>query len=120
MNNKKLGTMFEREMCGLLAKDGWWVHFISPKENGSQPFDVIAVRNSVAIAIDCKTCASKIFSFDRLEDNQIMAFEKWLACGNPMPIIAVKYKDRVITLTYQEVKEKKLVNLEECQVWKYL
>ena len=39
MNNKKLGTEFEREAVTLLSQKGYWVHFITPDSRGSQPFD---------------------------------------------------------------------------------
>lgn len=112
MNNKKIGTAFEKRVCQMLASDGWWVHFIEPKQNGAQPFDIIAVKAGGAIAIDCKTCASKYFGFDRLEDNQVMAFEKWLACGNAMPLVYIEHDGRVFVIRYQYIKEKNRINLE--------
>ena len=45
MNNKDIGNQFEREICEILAKNGWWVHFISPNKSGAQPVDIIAVRD---------------------------------------------------------------------------
>lgn len=113
MNNKKLGTEFENEMCKLLSEKGWWVHFIEPKPNGAQPFDIIAVKYGRAIAIDCKTSSTKRFDIKRLEDNQICAFEKWIACGNEMPIVAIKYNGEVYTVQYEYLKHKKVVDLEE-------
>lgn len=111
MNNKRLGTEFEKQVCAMLAEDGWWVHFIEPKQNGSQPFDIVAVRNGRAIAIDCKTCASDRFNINRLEDNQLYAFDKWLACGNEMPIIVVKHESGVYMIPYDYIKHYKSVKL---------
>ena len=119
MNNKKLGTDFEKRMCDLLSKDGWWVHFIEPKMNGSQPFDIIAVRYGRAIAIDCKTSSSNRFSIKRLEDNQIYAFEKWISCGNEMPMIAIEYNEEVYLVEYSYLKEEQTVNLEDMGWAKY-
>lgn len=113
MNNKKLGTEFEKAMVGYLAKQGYWVHFISPDNRGSQPFDIIAVKNGLALALDCKTCKDKIFRISRLEENQIFAFDKWLACGNANPFIAVEHNDKIIMIDYCELKKKGKINLEE-------
>lgn len=113
MNNKKLGTAFERKMVEQLSSQGYWVHFISPDNRGSQPFDIIAVKNGLAVAIDCKTCKDKVFRFGRLEENQIFAFEKWLACGNANPFIAVEHDDRIIMIDYIELKEKGKIDLEK-------
>ena len=112
MNNKKLGTDFEREFVQMLANRGYWVHFINADRTGSQPFDVIAVKNGKAYAFDCKTCSTKRFSIDRLEDNQILAFEKWIACGNTQPMIAIKYKNTVRIAYYAALKAEKAVNIE--------
>lgn len=112
MNNKKIGTAFEQEVCCLLAKSGWWVHFIAPDARGAQPFDIIAVKGGKAIAIDCKTCVAKWFNISRLEDNQIMAFEKWISCGNEDPIIAVKHNEQIFWIKYSELKKGGKINLE--------
>lgn len=113
MNNKKLGTAWENEFCNILAKKGYWVHFISPNMAGAQPFDVIAVKGGIAYAYDCKTSAKHIFSIDRLEDNQVMAFEKWLKCGNTMPLIAIKYQNKMFLVPYGYLKASKRVDLDK-------
>lgn len=104
MNNKAWGTQWEQEFCNLLAAQGFWVHFISPAPDGSQPFDVIAVKAGEAYAYDCKTCAANWFSIDRLEDNQVMAFEKWLRCGNRMPEVAILHNDKIYLVSYAHLK----------------
>ena len=114
MNNKKHGTAFEKFIVRKLSEEGSWVHFLSPDERGAQPFDIIAVKDGMACAIECKTQDSKNkwFPISRLEDNQIMAFEKWMACGNPEPIICVEYKDGVKIVPYNKLKEERKVNLD--------
>ena len=114
MNNILLGNAFEAEMCKELADAGYWVHFINPDKRGAQPFDIIAVKSDMPIAIDCKTSARRIFSFDRLEDNQKLAFDKWQRiCANHHAIIAVKYKDSILWVPYLALKEKGKIDLEK-------
>jgi Holliday junction resolvase len=115
--NKKLGTEFEREFVKLLNSDGFWVHFIEPKRDGSQPFDIIAVKDGVAFAIDCKTCVKKTFNIDRLESNQVLAFNKWLRCGNSMPLIAVKHQGQIYMIPYLLLKKEKSLRINECEVF---
>lgn len=115
MNNKRLGNQFERELVGLLAAKGWWVHFLSPNAAGAQPFDVIAVKNEQAIAIDCKTSASHIFPISRLEENQISAFERWVDCGNNDPIIAIKYNSNIYFIGYSKLKQEKKIDINNCE-----
>ena len=117
MNNKRLGTAFEREMCERLAQAGYWVHFIVPDARGAQPFDIIAVKVGKAFAIDCKTCVADSFSISRLEENQKFAFNKWIACGNEEPIIAVKHKDHIFVIRYTELCDKKTIKLKEEYLW---
>ena len=114
MNNKKIGTEFEQEFCGLLARSGYWVHFINPDRTGSQPFDIIAVKDGKAYAFDCKTCEAETFSISRLEDNQIMAFNKWwIKCGNTDPIIAIKHKGDVYYLWYSDLRVLESVKIKD-------
>lgn len=117
MNNKKLGTDFEREVVRLLAKEGWWVHFISPDASGAQPFDIIAVQNGRAIAIDCKTSVTNNFPISRLEENQIFAFDKWGACGNGTPYVFVKYGNDIYAVPYEVLRENGRVHLNEHKEW---
>lgn len=113
-SNKRLGTEFEREMCGKLRADGWWVHFIAPDIRGAQPFDIIAARYGVAIAADCKTSVTHIFRMARIEDNQQFAFGRWMQCGNIQPMLFVKYRNSVRLVPYNTLKEAGKVDLREC------
>ena len=113
MNNKKLGTAFEREVCEILAAEGYWVHFITPDARGAQPFDIIAVKDGRAVAIDCKTCVASRFGISRLEDNQICAFERWMACGNGMPVVWVKHDGKIYRIPYGLIKAEKSIKLRE-------
>jgi len=118
MNNKSIGTEFENEMCEIVAKEGYWVHFIVPDARGAQPFDLIAVKDGNALAIDCKTCVAKTFNISRLEDNQILAFDRWLACGNKMPFVAVKHSEFIYLIEYSKLKSQKSIKLKEVRPWK--
>lgn len=117
MNNKRIGMEFENEMLEKLSQKGWWVHFINPDNSGAQPFDLIAVKNETAIAADCKTCKSKTFSISRLEYNQVMAFNKWLACGNECPIIFVKHNDEVYLIPFTDLISKGKVRISDFPSW---
>lgn len=112
-DNKALGTSFEKEFCAVLAEKGFWVHFCTPAPNGSQPCDVIAVKDGNAYLIDCKTCKDKRFRFSRLEDNQVYAFRKWGRCGNLNRYVAVKHEDNIYLIPFEIVEEKQTVELKD-------
>ena len=51
--NKTMGNHFEEELCELLAEQGFWAHNLAQNQVG-QPADVLAVRDNIAVLIDCK------------------------------------------------------------------
>lgn len=113
MNNKKIGTKFERYFCSYLSVNGWWVHFISPDRRGAQPFDIVAVRNDVPVAIDCKTCFDKIFRLDRLEDNQKTAFSHWISKGNSRAYIIILHQSSVYAIRFERIFREKKIDLSK-------
>lgn len=114
-NNKQIGAKFEQEFVEILAKKGFWAHFLAPSPTGAQPFDVIAMIDGSALCFDCKTSVKPIFSLSRLEDNQILAFEKWLKCGGQEPMIAVKYDNKVYLVSYTQLKLEGSVDLRKLE-----
>lgn len=115
MNNKKLGTEFEREVVTLLSQEGYWVHFITPDARGSQPFDIIASKDNIPIVGDCKTSKSKWFAVTRFEENQLMAFEQWFEKGNKYAFVFIKYNEKVYQIPFRMIAGLKKINLEECE-----
>lgn len=113
MNNKRLGTAFEREAVKRLSSKGYWVHFITPDNSGKQPFDIIASKDDKPFVADCKTSATKYFNFSRLEENQVMAFDLWLARGNNGAFVLIKYADGIYKIPYRMLKGLKKINLED-------
>lgn len=112
MNNKKRGNDFESRFCEAIAKK-WrcWVHFIEPKKDGSQPFDVIAIKDGKPMVFDCKTSAKKVFPISRLEYNQLNAFEMVKRCGCKHIYVAVEYKEEIYVIPYAELVESGRVEL---------
>lgn len=113
-SNKKLGTDFEKAVCKRFQEKGYWVHFLSPDHRGAQPFDIIAVKDGFAFAIECKTLSDsqKYFNISRIEENQKMAFEKWISCGNGMPMIAVWHKDKFTMISWDDLKQEGKIKVE--------
>ena len=115
MNNKRLGTEFEREVVTLLSQMGYWVHFITPNASGSQPFDIIASKDNMPIVADCKTSATKNFNISRLEENQQMAFDLWFNTGNKKAYVIIKYNDKIYQIPYLMIKGLGKINLDNCE-----
>ena len=117
MNNKKLGNDFEQELCEILADHGFWAHNFANRKNG-QPADIIAVKDTTAYLIDAKVCSYEVFPFRRIEDNQHLAMDMWIECGNIEPYFALKCRNEVYMVGYTTIKDlmrngKKQLNLDD-------
>lgn len=114
MNNKSLGNNFEKEYAEILKKKGYWVTFLSPKQHiGSQPCDLIAIKNNMPILIDCKTCRTHLFPVRRIEENQRQAFKRYMKCGNTEFILAIKYNNKIYEINMKDIDfTQKSIDLE--------
>ena len=119
MNNKKLGTNFEKEMVEILSKKGYWVTMLTPKQHvGSQPADLIAIKDNKPILIDCKTCKKHSFPISRIEQNQWNASKKFLKCGNTEYYIAIKCEENIYMIPINTIdRTAKRINLKEKVKW---
>lgn len=118
MNNKRIGNKFEKELAEILSKEGYWVTNITPKQHiGSQPCDLIAIKNNKTILIDCKTSKTHLFPISRIEENQWQAYKKYKKCGNTNYYIAIKYNENIYTIPINEINiEEKNINLKERKI----
>lgn len=99
MNNKRIGTSFEKEYLEILRKQGYWATFLEPKGHiGSQPCDIIAAKNNTLYCFECKTLHSKNkrFNLDRIEQNQRQAYKRLKQTGNDNYFLVVKWNDEQI------------------------
>lgn len=114
MNNKTLGNNFEKEYAKILSDKGYWVTFLTPKQNiGSQPCDLIAIKDDKPILIDCKTCNTHLFPIKRIEENQRQAFKRYSKCGNTKFILAIKYDNKIYEINIKDIDFKqKNIDLE--------
>ena len=119
MNNKKLGNSFEQEFCNILARDGFWVHFIEPNKSGAQPFDIVAGKDGYIYAFDCKTNKGNRFRLDRIEDNQQLAFDKFNRARNFNSYFAIKNENNIyiypsiILIHFKQNNQKSVVLKDE-------
>ncbi len=114
MNNKKLGSNFEKELAEILRKRGYWVTFLSPKQYiGSQPADLIAIKDDQPMLIDCKTCKTHLFPISRIEENQRQAWKRYTKCGNTKFMLVIKYNHKIYEIDMKGIDFKqKSIELE--------
>ena len=118
--NKKIGNNFEKELANILSQMGYWVTLLNPKNHiGSQPADLIAVKNNKATLIDCKTCKNHLFPISRIEENQWNASKKYFKCGNKEYLIAIKHEENIYMIPIENIDRKQTsIDLKLQMKWK--
>lgn len=98
-SNKQRGNSFERELCELLAENGFWAHNFAQNRDG-QPADIIAVKFYFHCLIDCKliTNRNEGFPLSRWEENQRMSMALFHSRGWYQSYLALKLPDGTIRM----------------------
>ena len=125
-NNQERGKDLEKRWMAYLHNRGFWVRFMHPAPDGSQPFDILALKGAgnqglaMVCAFDCKTLSGKRFPLGRVEDNQLTAFELLNRKGihNTYFVVETEY-NKVYLLPSDYVQKcyydgNKSIDMEEC------
>lgn len=116
ISNKSKGSKFENDYANWLSSLGYWCHLIAGgNHTGSQPFDIIAIKDDIPWCIDCKTLVNKsgTFTLERLEENQRLAFQRYKKCGNRYFYLAILWNNDVYQVWLDEIDfDKKSINVK--------
>ena len=119
MTNKKDGLRFERRLCDILHRNGFWVHNIAQNHAG-QPFDIIASKNNRAVIMDAKVCKNDRFPLSRIEENQRYAMNLWLKTGNSKAWFALELADGdIFMMDYKYLQNWEKASLNEDDIIYY-
>lgn len=117
ISNKKIGSKFEKDYAEWLSSSGYWVHLVAGSNHtGSQPFDIIAIKNDVPYCIDCKTLSNKsgTFNLNRIEENQRLSFKKYKKCGNRYFYLAILWNNNIYNVWIDDIDfNKKSINVKD-------
>ena len=102
---------FENDFCNYLAEQGYWVYHIPKKKDGSQPFDVLAVKNGVVAVYDCKVLHGDRFPLSRIEWNQRYGFAQIQSKGG---VAVIKADSGIYEIPY--VRLQKRINEGESSI----
>lgn len=105
-HNQQRGKDFEHRFMDFLSRNGFWVHFITPAPDGSQPFDIIACKDGIAYAFDCKTLCRKSFPLSRVEDNQRTAFQLMNKKRNYLTYFVIEVEENRVRIVPSQSVEK--------------
>ncbi len=106
-NNKKLGSNFENDFARYLFDNKYWVHLIAgASHTGSQPCDIIAVKDNVIQLFDCKTLSDKTsrFPIHRIEENQRLAYDRFKKFNNHSDFsLAILWKNNLYYIEFDTI-----------------
>lgn len=117
------GKNFETKLCWYLSDHNYFVIYNEKGISGSQPCDIIAIRNDEAILIEAKNLdsANGIFPLNRIEQNQIFAHRRYKQNGNYNFILTINWNSAVYTINFDSInfdeKSIDLKKLEPCWIW---
>lgn len=98
----ELGKSFEEQLCEILSEDGYYIIYNEKGITGSQPCDIIAIKNNIATLIECKNLESKtgIFNLSRIEANQWLAYKKLKECNNSNMVVAISWNKNIYFINF--------------------
>lgn len=59
LKSYKNGKKFEEQLCEHCCKNGYYVIYNEKGITGSQPADIIIIKDNIATLIECKNLSSK-------------------------------------------------------------
>ena len=71
------GNRAEKDVGLIFKKHGFWVHNFAKSQSGSQPVDIVAIRENESWLLDVKNLRKEdiSFPFSRIEPNQLTCFD---------------------------------------------
>lgn len=96
------GFIFESKLCEYLSNDGYYVIYNNKGIVGSQPCDIVAIKNNIATLIECKNLENQSgkFPLSRIESNQWLAYKKLKECHNSNMALAIYWDDNVYFVNF--------------------
>ena len=114
-NNQQRGKDLEKRFMEYLSRQGYWVHFMHPAPDGSQPFDIIACKGMKSglanvCAFDCKTLEGDRFPLSRVEDNQRTAFQLLNRKGIHNTYFVIEFAENIVCIIPSQDIEKVILD----------
>lgn len=113
------GKVFEQQLCEYYSKNGYYVIYNEKGVTGSQCCDIIVIKDNITTLIEAKNLSNKngIFSFERIEQNQRLAYLKYTSCGNKNFILAIKWNLGVYLIDFGllDIMTTKSINLKQLE-----
>ena len=96
------GKKFEQQLCEWFAKEGYYVIYNEKGVVGSQPCDIIIMKDNIATLVECKNLENSTgrFPLSRIEQNQLLSYRRFRKCGNFNYITAIKWKGNVYLVDF--------------------
>lgn len=97
------GRNFEQKLCNFYSKKGYYVIYNEKGVTGSQPCDLVVIRNNIATLIEAKNLTNKsgIFNCDRIEQNQLNAYKMYKSKQNSHFELAINWNGAVYLIDFE-------------------
>jgi Holliday junction resolvase len=102
MNNREIGRNTELKIAKLLTDKGYYVSYCQANKYGQQSCDFIAMKDGIAYLFDAKHLST--LRKPKMEINQQLSFDRWIACGGTTPFFLIDYNDKLYKLEYKSSK----------------
>lgn len=91
------GRKFEEALCKYFAEKDYYVIYNEKGVAGSQPVDIVIIKNNIATMIEAKNLENHngIFNLDRVEQNQVLAYNRYRECQNYNFVLAIYHDNKV-------------------------
>lgn len=98
----ELGKSFEEDLCWYYFSKGYFVEYHEKGVTGSQSCDITIIKDDIATMVECKNLEAKngVFNLSRVEENQKLAYARYIECGNTNFILAVLWDNKVYFIDF--------------------
>lgn len=100
--SQRNGKRFEERLCEYFSKKGYYVIYNEKGVTGSQPTDIVIIKNNIATLIEAKNLDNTTgrFPLNRVEMNQHLAYKKYRSCKNTNFVLAINWNDGVYIIDF--------------------
>ena len=106
------GPEFEHKLCLWFREHGYWALNVPKNQFGAQPFDVLAIKGSMIWAVDAKVCSEPRLRLNRVEDNQMLAFDAISQKTDALCGFMCLHDGLVYFVPYEDVKKEKSASIK--------
>lgn len=90
------------QLCKWFSQQGYYVIYNEKNVSGSQPCDIVIIKNNIATLVEVKNLDNSTgrFPLNRVEFNQLSSYKKFRECHNTNFIIAIRWNSNLYLIDF--------------------